>query len=161
MRGFSEWPDDAYDDVALDVRRELLAARERAVSLGVRPDRVWLDPGIGFSKNARHCIELLRRLRLLTAVGVPIVVGTGRKSFIASLDGSPPERRLGGTVAASVLAARRGARVLRVHDVAEVRQALLVDRALAGDAPSGDALAVDALADDALGGDAVGEHAAQ
>ena len=131
MRDFSDWPDDAYSDIAGEVRRELELARERAVARGVRRERVWFDPGLGFSKNARHSLELLSRLAELAADGTPLVVGTGRKSFIKKLDGSGPADRLGGTIAASVWAARRGAQIVRVHDVAAVRQALLVEAALA------------------------------
>ena len=130
MRGFSEWPDTDYSDVAAEVRRELELARQRAVARGVRQDRVWFDPGLGFSKNARHSIELLSRVAELGADGTPLVVGAGRKSFIQKLDGSGPADRLGGTIAASVWASRRGVQVVRVHDVAAVRQALLVEAAL-------------------------------
>lgn len=130
MAGFSEWPDDAYDDVVLEVRNDLRAARELAVERGVRPERVWFDPGLGFSKNARQSIELLSRISTLTGDGTPLVVGTSRKSFINALHPSAPEDRLGGTIAASLWASREGAQVLRVHDVAVVRQALLVDTAL-------------------------------
>lgn len=131
MRGFSEWPDDAYADVAREVREELAAAREAAVARGVRRERVWFDPGLGFSKNARHTFEVLARIGELCADGAPVVVGPGRKSFIASLDQSAPGDRLGGTIAASLWASRQGARLLRVHDVAAVRQALAVEAALA------------------------------
>jgi dihydropteroate synthase len=93
--------------------------------------RIWFDPGLGFSKNARQSIELLARVAELGADGTPLLVGAGRKSFIRSLDGSAAVDRLGGTVAASVWASRCGAHVLRVHDVAAVRQALLVEAALA------------------------------
>ena len=128
MPGFSEWPEDGYTDVVGEVRRELEAARARAIARGVRPEHVWVDPGLGFSKSARHSFELLRRLGELRTPGTAIVmvVGPGRKSFIASVDPSSPEDRLGGTIAASVIAAERGAQVLRVHDVREVRQALAV-----------------------------------
>ena len=130
MAGFSEWPDDAYEDVVLEVRGDLRAAREVAVGRGVRPERVWFDPGLGFSKNARQSIELLSRISTLTGDATPLVVGTSRKSFINALHPSAPEDRLGGTIAASLWASRAGAHVLRVHDVAVVRQALLVDTAL-------------------------------
>jgi dihydropteroate synthase len=130
MSGFSEWPDDAYSDVVAEVRHDLEAARARAVERGVRADRVWFDPGLGFSKNARHTIELLARSGELVASGAVIVVGTSRKSFIKALHDSPPEGRLGGTLAASLWAARAGVQVLRVHDVAAHRQALLVEAAL-------------------------------
>lgn len=131
MAGFSEWPDAAYGDVVADVRRELEAARDAAVARGVRPDHVWFDPGIGFSKNARHSIELLARVRELVSGGALVVVGASRKSFIRALHESAPEERLGGSLAAALWAARAGAQVLRVHDVAAHRQALVVERALA------------------------------
>jgi dihydropteroate synthase len=134
MKGFSVYAEDAYDDVVTDVLREWGAARDRALEVGLARDRVWLDPGIGFAKNARQSWELLRRLPELTAEGVPVVVGPSRKSFIGALDGSPPEQRLGGTIAACVLSVQRGAHVLRVHDVAAVKQALRVMQELT---PSG------------------------
>lgn len=128
MKGFSVYADDAYGDVVVDVLREWRAARDRALEAGLTPDRVWLDPGLGFAKNARHSWEILRRLPEFVAEGVPVVVGPSRKSFIGALDGSPPEGRLGGTIAACLLSVQRGAHVLRVHDVAAVRQALRVAR---------------------------------
>jgi dihydropteroate synthase len=137
MAGFSEWPDEAYADVVTDVLRDLDAARAQAVERGVRPDRIWFDPGLGFSKNARHSIELLARSRALVAHGAVLVYGTSRKSFIAALHDAPPAERLGGTIAASLWAARAGVQVLRVHDVAAHRQALLVEAALA-EASAGD-----------------------
>jgi dihydropteroate synthase len=126
MRGFSEYPDDAYVDVVADVRREWCAARDRAVAAGVPRENVWFDPGIGFGKNARQSFELLRRLGELRDLGVPIVVGASRKSFIRAVDDVGPEERLGGTIAACLWCAAQGARVLRVHDVRAVRQALSV-----------------------------------
>jgi dihydropteroate synthase len=130
MAGFSEWPDDDYRDVVREVLCDLDAARARAVDRGVQPDRVWFDPGLGFSKNARQSLELLARTRELVASNVVLVVGASRKSFIKAVHESPPEERLGGSLAASLWAARAGAQVLRVHDVAAMRQALLVEAAL-------------------------------
>jgi dihydropteroate synthase len=126
--GFSVYPESGYGDVVADVRAEWRAARDRAVTAGLAPADVWLDPGLGFAKNARQSFELLGRLDELAAEGVPVVVGASRKSFLASLDGSPPARRLGGTIAAGLLAVERGAAVLRVHDVWDARQALDVAR---------------------------------
>ena len=128
MPGFSSYPEDGYADVVTEVRVELGAARERAIARGVRPEHVWLDPGLGFSKSARHSFEVLRRLGELCSAGSILVVGPGRKSFIASVDPSAPEGRLGGTIAACIAAVERGAQVLRVHDVREVRQALAVTK---------------------------------
>ncbi len=130
MPGFSSWPDDAYTDVVAEVLSDLNAARERAVKQGVARDQIVFDPGLGFSKNARHCVELLARCRELVAEGTVWLFGTGRKSFIASVDGSPAEARLGGTIAASLYASRAGVQILRVHDVFPLRQALAIDHAI-------------------------------
>lgn len=129
LRGFSEYPDAAYADVVTDVLAEWRRARDRAVAAGMRPADVWLDPGIGFAKNARQSFELLRRLSELSGEGVPVVVGPSRKSFITLVDDAPAAERLGGTIAACLHAVEQGARVLRVHDVRAVRQALAVARA--------------------------------
>jgi dihydropteroate synthase len=135
MAGFSEYPDDAYEDVVRDVRREWCAARDRAVAAGLPRERVWCDPGIGFGKNARQSFELLRRLGELRDLGVPLVVGASRKSFIRAVDDVGPEQRLGGTIAACLWCAAQGASVLRVHDVRAVRQALSVTEKLDAPAP--------------------------
>jgi dihydropteroate synthase len=124
--------DPRYDDVVADVRAFLVERLEAAVAAGIDEERIWLDPGIGFGKTAAHNMELLRRLGELRDLGRPLVIGTSRKSFIGRVDGSPADRRLGGTIASSVLAAAAGAEVLRVHDVAEVRQALTVAAAILG-----------------------------
>jgi dihydropteroate synthase len=130
MPGFSEWPDSAYDDVVDDVIAEWERTRDRACARGVPRENVWMDPGLGFSKNARHSLELIRRAAELRRAGAPVVLGPGRKSFIAHVDPCAPEERLGGTIAACLAAARQGVDVLRVHDVRDVRQALALSRAL-------------------------------
>jgi dihydropteroate synthase len=122
----------AYDDVVADVRSFLAARIEAAMAAGVGEERIWLDPGIGFGKTAEHNMELLRRLSELRELGRPLVIGTSRKSFIGKVDGSDASQRLGGTIASSVLAAAEGAEVLRVHDVAEVAQAMAVAAAVLG-----------------------------
>jgi dihydropteroate synthase len=124
--------DPRYDDVVGEVQAFLAARLQAAVAAGVKEERVWLDPGIGFGKTAAHSMELLRRLSELRDLGRPLVIGTSRKSFIGKVDGSAAGERLGGTIASSVLAAAEGAEVLRVHDVAEVRQALAVATAILG-----------------------------
>ncbi len=116
--------DPRYGEVVADLRaffEERLAA---AAAAGIDEERIWLDPGIGFGKNDEHNAVLLRRLGELAGLGRPLVVGTSRKSFIGRVDGSPPGERLGGSIASSLLAAANGAAVLRVHDVAEMREAL-------------------------------------
>lgn len=124
--------DPRYDDVVTEVKAFLAERLEAAVAAGVPEEGIWLDPGIGFGKTGAHNMELLRRLGELRELGRPLVVGTSRKSFIGRIDGSPPDERLGGTIASSVLAAVEGAEVLRVHDVAEVRQALTLTAAILG-----------------------------
>jgi dihydropteroate synthase len=119
--------DPRYDDVVSDVKSFLEERLAFAVSEGVPEARVWLDPGIGFGKTVEHNLELLRRLDEIVAIGRPVVVGTSRKSFLGKLTGGRPEgERLPGTIATNVLAFERGATVFRVHDVAEVADALRV-----------------------------------
>ena len=121
-----------YDDVVAEVKAFLAERLEAATAAGIAEERIWLDPGIGFGKTAEHNLELLRRLGELRELGRPLVVGTSRKSFIGRVDGSGAGERLGGTIASSVLAAAEGAEVLRVHDVAEVGQAMAVAAAILG-----------------------------
>jgi dihydropteroate synthase len=113
-----------YDDVVDDVGAFLAERIESATSEGIAVERIWVDPGIGFGKTAEHNLELLRRLGELRGLGRPILVGTSRKSFIGKLTGAAVDERLGGTVASCVLAYANGAEILRVHDVAPVRDAL-------------------------------------
>ena len=115
-----------YDDVVDDVKAFLAERIEFAVEEGIAEERIWVDPGIGFGKTVDHNLELLRRLAELRELGRPVVVGSSRKRFIGELTGREVDDRLGGTIASNVLALRAGADVLRVHDVAETRQALLV-----------------------------------
>jgi dihydropteroate synthase len=127
--------DPAYDDVVDDVKAFLAQRIEFAVGEGIAEDRIWVDPGIGFGKTVRHNLELLNRLGELRALGRPIVVGTSRKRFIGTVTGREADDRLGGTIASNVLAARAGADVLRVHDVAEVAQAMRVADSILEGAP--------------------------
>jgi len=121
-----------YGDVVEDVKAFLAERVAVAVAAGVAEERIWVDPGIGFGKTLEHNLELLRRLGELRELGRPLVVGTSRKSFIAKVDETPVEQRLGGTIASSILAAAEGADVLRVHDVAEMAQAARVASAILG-----------------------------
>jgi dihydropteroate synthase len=126
--------DPRYDDVVSDVKAFLEARLAFAVSEGVDEQRVWLDPGIGFGKTVEHNLELLRRLDEIVAIGRPVVIGTSRKSFLGKLAGGRDEtERLPGTIATNVIALERGATVFRVHDVAQVRDALAVAAATFGE----------------------------
>ena len=124
--------DPRYDDVVAEVKAFLAERLEAATAAGIAEERIWLDPGIGFGKTGAHNMELLRRLGELREFARPLVIGTSRKSFIGRVDGSAAGERLGGTIASSILAAAEGAEVLRVHDVAEMRQALSVATAILG-----------------------------
>ncbi|HEV8152773.1 MAG TPA: dihydropteroate synthase [Solirubrobacteraceae bacterium] len=129
--------DPRYGDVVDDVRAFLEERVAFAVASGIAPARIHVDPGIGFGKTGAHNLELLRRLDEIAAIGFPVVVGTSRKSFLGRLTGrTDPHDRVAGTVATSVLAFERGARVFRVHDVAPTVDALKVAAAtLTGHAP--------------------------
>ncbi len=116
----------SYGDVVDDVKVFLAERIDRARAAGVAEERIWIDPGIGFGKTVDHNLELIRRLGELRELGRPIVLGTSRKRFIGHLTGREADQRLGGTIASNVLGLRAGADVLRVHDVAAMRDALTV-----------------------------------
>jgi dihydropteroate synthase len=118
--------DPRYDDVVDDVKAFLEERMRVATSAGIREERIQLDPGVGFGKTLEHNLELLRRLDELTTLGRPIVIGTSRKSFLGRLTGRDVTERVHATVATSVIAFERGARVFRVHDVAATADALAV-----------------------------------
>ena len=126
-----------YDDVVDEVKVFLAQRIEYAIGEGLAEERIWIDPGIGFGKTVEHNLQLLRRLGELTRLGPPIVVGASRKAFIGKITGAPVEDRLGGTIAACAIAYANAARMLRVHDVAPMREALTVAEAiLSGDRAS-------------------------
>jgi dihydropteroate synthase len=124
--------DPDYEDVVSEVKSFLEDRLRFAVGEGVPEERVWLDPGIGFGKTMDHNLELLRRLDEIAAIGRPVVVGTSRKSFLGRITGRDEGARLPGTIATNVIAYERGAEIFRVHDVAEVRDALRVAAATVG-----------------------------
>ncbi|CAN5790225.1 dihydropteroate synthase [soil metagenome] len=134
MIDFSTHPDDAYGDVVDDVAREWEAAAECALARGVQREALVFDPGLGFAKNARHSRELLARTRGLVArVGVPVMIGASRKSFLRfAAQASGPTERLGASIGAAIHAWQSGARLVRVHDVRATRQAIDVLRAMEG-----------------------------
>lgn len=118
-----------YDDVVRDISRYFEGRLELAERTGIRRENIWLDPGIGFGKTVEHNLEILRRLREFTAFGLPLLIGTSRKSFIGKILGDlPPEERLEGTAATVAIAIMNGANAVRVHDVrAMVRVARMTD----------------------------------
>ncbi len=128
MTAFSAYPEAAYDDIVAQVKFEWSQAREKAENAGLHGTRIFFDPGLGFAKNAGQSWEILTRLAEFQSLGVPIVIGPSRKSFLSTLDASPPEERLGATIACCLFAVDHGASVLRVHDVKPVVQALAAMR---------------------------------
>lgn len=130
MKGYGYWPLDGYGDVVKDVARDWSKAAKRAMELGVSKDALVMDPGLGFSKAARHSFELVRRaselVRLVGLMGdTPVLFGASRKSFLTLIDrDAKPEERTGASIVAAMHAVRAGVRILRVHDVRATRQAL-------------------------------------
>jgi dihydropteroate synthase len=117
-------------DPAIDIMADITAFFERSLALaaraGIPHDRIVLDPGIGFGKTPEQSITTLARLDQLKSFGLPLLVGASRKRFIDTVSPAPPDRRLGGSLAAHLIAVAHGARIIRAHDVAETVQALRV-----------------------------------
>jgi dihydropteroate synthase len=121
-------------DPAIDIMADIadfffrsLAIADRA---GISPKRIVLDPGIGFGKTPEQSITAIARLAELKSFGLPLLVGASRKRFIHSVSPSPPDQRLGGSIAAHLIAVANGAAIVRTHDVAETAQALRVAAAI-------------------------------
>lgn len=116
----------AYENVVEDVRAFLAGRIERCLEAGMDRGRLVVDPGFGFGKNMSHNATVLRDLQRLDNLGCPILIGLSRKSFIGNILDLPVTERLYGSIAAAVLGAWNGARIVRVHDVAATVQALKV-----------------------------------
>jgi dihydropteroate synthase len=122
-----------YDDVVAEVAAFLAQRVAACEEVGIRREHILIDPGFGFGKTAAHNLALLRGLPVLCRQGLPVVAGLSRKSLIGAVTGVPVTQRLGGSIALAILAAQRGARLLRVHDVDETVQALAMLDAVQGD----------------------------
>lgn len=120
----------AFDDVLNEVTRELEKSVDQAVASGIERRLILIDPGLGFGKTFQQNLDLLRHLDTLAALGLPVLVGASRKSFIGEILGSPATQRLPGSLAAIAWAAHHSAAVVRVHDVAETHQFLAVWQAI-------------------------------
>ncbi|WP_433947336.1 dihydropteroate synthase [Brevundimonas diminuta] len=118
--------DPRYDDVTAEVVAFLAARAEAAVAAGIAREKIWLDPGIGFAKTTAHNLMLTARLGALVDLGFPVLYAASRKRLIQGVDAAAIEAgdRLGGSLALALEGARRGARMVRVHDVRETVQAL-------------------------------------
>lgn len=121
-----------YADVVAEVDAYLRRRAAAAEQAGIARERIVIDPGFGFGKTLEHNLALLRGLKSVAAAGYPVLAGLSRKSMIGALTGRPVGERMPGSVAAALLAAQRGASILRVHDVAATRDALKVWQAVEG-----------------------------
>lgn len=122
--------DPHYEDVVSEVTRFLAQRVETAQQAGIARERIVIDPGFGFGKDTGHNLELLRGLPRIAGLGQPVLVGLSRKSLFGKITGKPVADRVSASVAAALLAAERGAALVRVHDVAATRDALLVLNAI-------------------------------
>ena len=121
---------DAGIDIMKDIAAFFARSLEIAAKAGISRGNIVLDPGIGFGKTPEQSMTALARLNELSAFGLPLLVGASRKRFISSVVPSEPDQRLGGSIAAHVVAAKGGARIIRTHDVSETVQALRVAAAI-------------------------------
>ena len=122
--------DPHYDDVVSEVADFLATRAAAAESAGIARNRIVVDPGFGFGKTAAHNLELLRELRSLVAKGWPVLAGLSRKATLGRMTGRAAGDRMVASVTAALLAAQRGATILRVHDVAGTRDAIAVWQAV-------------------------------
>lgn len=121
---------DPAIDIVADIRGFFSRSIDIALRAGVRRERIVLDPGIGFGKTPEQSMQAIARLDEVGLPGFPLLIGVSRKRFIASVSPAPPDERLGGSIAANVLAVLAGAKIVRTHDVAETVQALRVTSAI-------------------------------
>lgn len=133
MRGTPRTMQDApeYADVVAEVAAYLRTRAEAAIAAGVARNHVWIDPGFGFGKLPAHNFALVRRLAELCALGFPVLVGLSRKSSLGQLTGRPADDREPESLAGALVAAMKGAAVLRVHEPGPLKRALAVARAMA------------------------------
>jgi len=120
-----------YRNAPREVHDYLAARLEACLAAGIPEEKLCVDPGIGFGKTVEHNVQLLAALDELHSLGVPVLLGVSRKSFIGALSRQePPDRRVGGSLAAALAGLDRGVKILRVHDVAETVQAVAVWHAI-------------------------------
>jgi dihydropteroate synthase len=124
-----------YPDLIGDVTRFLDALAERAIAVGVAPDRIVLDPGHDFNKNTWHSLELTRRLDELVRLGRPVLVAPSNKDFVGETLGLPVDERLEGTMATVAVCAWLGARIFRVHEVRQARRTVDMVTSIVGERP--------------------------
>jgi dihydropteroate synthase len=121
---------DPEIDIMKDIEAFFTRSLDIAATAGISTDQIVLDPGIGFGKTPVQSMTVLARLGEFNSFGLPLLVGASRKRFISAVTPSEPDQRLGGSIAAHLMAAQNGARIIRAHDVSETVQALRVAAAI-------------------------------
>ena len=120
----------SYKNVVQEVKEFLEESIKISKSAGILSDQIAIDPGIGFGKNQKHNLEILNKLEMFKGLEKPILIGVSRKSFIGNILKLPPEGRLEGSLAASVLGVTKGVSIIRTHDVKETRNAIKITEAI-------------------------------
>ena len=115
-----------YESLISDIKKYLLDRAEFIISKGINPKKIVIDPGIGFGKTVENNFEIINNLNHFTTMDFPVMLGASRKSFIGISLNLPEEDRLEGSLAANVIGLQNGAKIFRVHDVAETNKALLI-----------------------------------
>ena len=115
-----------YDDVVQEVKAYLLGQARLLEDLGINSNRISLDPGLGFGKTVAQNFALIQGLEALAQAGYPVLLGVSRKSMLGAVTGQPVTNRLAGSIAGALAGVTRGASIIRVHDVAQTRDALSI-----------------------------------
>ncbi len=119
-----------YGNLIQEIKDKLKVLIEKSIKSGIKKENIIIDPGIGFGKTVEHNLQILNRLSEFKEFGLPILVGPSRKSFIGKLLGVEPDKRIIGTAAVVAIAIKNGADIVRVHDVKEVKQAVIIADAI-------------------------------
>lgn len=119
-----------YGNLIQEIKDKLKTVIEKSIKEGIKKENIIIDPGIGFGKTLEHNLQILNRLSEFKEFGLPVLVGTSRKSFIAKLTGAEPDKRIFGTAASIAIAIRNGADIVRVHDVKAMKQVVTVSDAI-------------------------------
>lgn len=115
-----------YENCVQEIKEFLQKGIQTAETAGIKPNRIWVDPGVGFGKLVRHNLEILAQLEVFADLNKPLMLGTSRKSFLGKILDLPVAERLEGSLATAVIGVMHGARILRVHDVQETARAVTI-----------------------------------
>jgi dihydropteroate synthase len=119
-----------YEDLYQEIQCFLEERIATAKAYGIKREKIIIDPGIGFGKSLQHNLAIINNLHFLECINRPILLGISRKSFIGKILNLPPKERIAGTIASAVLSILKGAHILRIHDVENVKRAITVAEAI-------------------------------